>query len=368
MNLLTKLKDSIKNNKTKLAAVALASGVAVSTGLGYMASCDKNNLIPGTSITNPSGDDKGNNSSSGNVDRYANCSESLKKVMTDDYYRNLILTSESYVTSSLHVCHARDDNRYMAIPYGFLEDAGYNVRKIKAGGIKCYSQMYTDQNDLHIELRVSKDGYSDNKGYMKYYTCYDLKYSLTDQELNELDALYTQVNPRNCAYSGAPITYYEGPLFVQELSYHKTPEILSVAHIEEKTTNTAQFAFRRDKITTDYYHYITYKGPTYTNTVNHLTQHTFLSHYNMHSGGKIKKNDKISIITLETLGTAIQIVDNNEVLYSPNSIDDFDLRPQFKDAYNNSFVDVTLYCCQNTDFVRLDEKVLEDLYDQSYNK
>lgn len=365
MSLIQKLTEKLKNTnestKKRIMATTLALTLTILTAVG-LAGCANNSdssTKPGTTITNPSGDNGNTDSNDNNKNdnKYENCSESLKKVMTDKYYRNLIKTSESYVNDALQVCHARDDNRYMALPFGFLEEQGYDISKIKDNVTKCYSQMYTDNNDLHIELRVLKNGYSD-KRYMKYYTCYDLKYTLTNQELNELNALFTQVYPRNCSYKGCPITYYEAPLFVQELSYNKTPEVLSVAHIEINTLNTAERAFKRDKITSDGYHFITYKGPTYTNTVNKLTQHTFLSHKDLDAVQCIKKNGQISIITLLTLGTAIRVVDSDEVLYSPDSIDGFTLREQFKETYQNSFRDVTIYNCQDTDFIRLDETIL----------
>lgn len=373
MSLINKLTDKLKNvskdTKKRILSLMLAGSIALTSGLG-LTGCsltnnpntnDPNTNDPNSSISGDNGD---NGNSYSKEDLYAQCSESLRTVLTDDYYRGLVLMAE--YCDNFYQHKKQNDQEYMAIPYAFLEQEGYNIEAIKNGSIECSSQLYTDKNDLHIELRVLKEGNSDTEGRLKYYTCYDIKYTLTDQELNELNALFTKVRASNNAWK-QPATYYQAPLFVQELSYHKTPEVLSVANIEYDTLITAELRFDADDVTTDYYHTVTYKEAIDTGTFTHITYYTFLSHFDMAAANDVKRNEKISIITYEDY-SYLYTVGSDLVLYSPNSFDHFYFAPQFQEAYNNSFVDVTLYNCQNLNFVQLDQKVLEDLYGQSLNK
>lgn len=220
MNLLTKLKDSIKNNKTKLAAVALASGVAVSAGLGCMASCDKNNLIPGTSITKP------NNQQS----KYSSI---LQGVMTKDFYKTSLTWGNLSETPERNV----NNHRFLPIPYGFLEKEGYDIENVKWGTYDAFAEVFRIEHDLYVACGVETEASTN------YITNYLLKYKVTDQEIKEMNKLFKSINVNDYNY-----TYFQAPFYIQELSYQKTPEIINISYQSKVTQKNAQLGLKGKKL------------------------------------------------------------------------------------------------------------------------
>jgi hypothetical protein len=175
----------------------------------------------------------------------------------EGYYSTLISMSESASYD-----HAYNNPKYQAIPYGFLEDKNYDIDKIKNKELYSYSEMYSIGNDLYIELKVEV------KASTNYLDCYLLKYSLTDKELSELKSLFTE------QYSNVGrTTFYQAPFFIQELSYLKDPEVLSLAHTTKSTDDGAiANCDRRELLSIT--HTVLYLGSTYLNDPD-IAYHTY---------------------------------------------------------------------------------------------
>ena len=218
MNLLKKLSEKIKTNnmdvekkskikrrlsKTAIASLVLASVVAF-TACTYTPSPNTPIDPDQPGITTPVDPDNPS----------TNHSELLYDIISNSYY------------STVKDCFMQDNPRsdsqlYDPIPYGFLEDNGYNIETIKNNTLECDSVAYIKEGEnrnLYIATRI------ENEGDTPYYTCYTLKYSLSDDELNDLIMLH-----RN--------GYFEAPLFIQELSYQKTPIVVSEANITVSALN-----------------------------------------------------------------------------------------------------------------------------------
>ena len=218
MNLLKKLSEKIKTNnmdvekkskikrrlsKTAIASLVLASVVAF-TACTYTPSPNTPIDPDQPGITTPVDPDNPS----------TNHSELLYDIISNSYY------------STVKDCFMQDNPRsdsqlYDPIPYGFLEDNGYNIETIKNNTLECDSVAYIKEGEnrnLYIATRV------ENEGDTPYYTCYTLRYSLSDDELNDLNMLH-----RN--------GYFEAPLFIQELSYQKTATVISEASVTIDTFN-----------------------------------------------------------------------------------------------------------------------------------
>ena len=237
MNLLTKLGEKFKNikddTKKSVLATLIAGGIALS-GVG-MSACENplNPNDPGTEITNPD-------------NKYSKYSQILQNVLTDQYYSSLINDDISY-SFKLAFNHPS----FQPIPYGFLEDKGFNITKIKNDELFCTSEIYSIDNDLYVELKAEIEASTN------YLTNYVLKYSLTDQELSELKKLFTGVD-----FHLGKATYYQAPFFVQELSYLKNPEIISTAYSTISANSSAYDHFDKKKYLTNRHRAI-YLGSTY---------------------------------------------------------------------------------------------------------
>lgn len=143
------------------------------------------------------------------IDNPTTYSAILKDVMQDNYYADLI---------SKFGDKTRYSNAYDPIPYAFLSAQGFNISDIKSDAVKCVSTTYIkgdDRNNLYVTTRV------EGQGSVPYYSCYLLKYSLTDKEYDELYMLHDG-------------NYIQAPFFIQELAEQKT------ATVEHSTKITVQ--------------------------------------------------------------------------------------------------------------------------------
>lgn len=129
-------------------------------------------------------------------------------ILNNGFYQRLIMSEDSLVRpGNIH---------YYPHPYGYLQKRGHNIQAIKDGELECNTILYTVGNDtghLYVDTRVQTID-----GDMDYYTCYSLKYALSEKEYHDL-------------YYFSDRIYSLAPLIVQELSYQKSPQVLYEASL-----------------------------------------------------------------------------------------------------------------------------------------
>ena len=367
MNLLTKLSEKFKNmsNETKkrIAATMLAGTMAFS-GLGMAGCKDSNNTTNnnGSSIQTPGGDSSntggnqnsgnGNNQNSGNggtqTPDYSKYSQILQNVLTDKYYSDLIIT-DKVASKDYGNMDSYDDAKYKAIPFGFLEDEGYDIEKVKNNIVDAESNLYTIGNDLFVELRI------ETKASTNYYTHYVVKYTLTEQEINELDSLFV---PRYNSRFDTRVTNYQAPFFVQEISYQKQATKLSEMHMTKDAVEAVECYFDRNNYNTSFNH-IMYLKQEIVDDFLQTTFHTFQTHAfidGISSNQAINCKGKLNTITLETPGTCSSRIDSKFVFTNDDDFINFYLYKDKKLEYEQSTVDINLYSCENANFVELDSE------------
>lgn len=193
MNLLLKLKE-------KLAKVAMAGVMLAATIVP--AACTNASVNP------PPGDDPTIEKPTDSPT--ATHSQLLYDVIGSSYYMNLI--NENNITGDIYA----KSQVLASIPYGFLEKQGFDINAIKNDDIQCSSIYYKKAeekaNNIYVSVKV------ENKAKISYYTCYTLKYNLTDLEYSDLEYASESYG-------------VEAPLMIQELSYQKTPTIEGYANM-----------------------------------------------------------------------------------------------------------------------------------------
>ena len=99
------------------------------------------------------------------------------------------------------------------MPSGFLENEGYDISAFTENKVEYHTVTYVKNNDtnsLYVSVRIG------NKGPDRYYSCYTLKYQISDQEYKD----YYMLNEGG---------YIQSSYFVQELSEQRNPvEVHSV--------------------------------------------------------------------------------------------------------------------------------------------
>lgn len=337
--MLIKLGEKFKNikedTKKRIMATIMAGGIALS-GLG-MAGC--NNLLnpddPGTEITNPD-------------NKYAKYSQILQNVLTDKYYTNI-----SYIEDSdTDVGTKRwsyNNPKCLAIPYGFLEDEGFDIDKIKEKELDSKSWIYLIDNDLYVELLAEvKSNTTFTTGETSYYTNYLLKYNLTNQETKELKSLFKSLHSyRKTAYS-------QGPLFVQELSYLKKPEVLANTKITpnslkafEEECDEMQYAGYSHTLT--YLNRIQTRPMAESGAVNY--DHIFQTH--KYDGNL---NDPGATITTDYLYTLIFNITRfgyPDPVFQSTKQSAFIMTPENRQKIKESAVKITLLSANNCNFKNL---------------
>lgn len=184
----------------RIASIALISVFSLAT-LCFTACSTKSN----TDTNDTNGGDNG---------ATAKYSQILQNVLESEYYDSVVDEYEGY-TDYL------SKNLQGPIPYTFLNKQGHDIYAIKNNTLECNSVAYTkngDTNTLYLATRV------ENADSTPYYTCYVLKYSLTDKEYEDLYMLHN----RRCVQAG---------LFIQELDAQKTAQIESKANVTVESYN-----------------------------------------------------------------------------------------------------------------------------------
>lgn len=232
MSLISKITEKLKNPtngkilRKGVASVALASTLALSGCSGLASIFNPNN----GQTNNPNIDNDnqtqigGDGSATTPEEDLSGFSQITYNLLENSYYRNLM---ENYSSKQ----SGRSSQIYDPIPYAFLQSEGYNIERIKNNEIECNSMPYVkdgEENNLYIALRVETDAQT------PYYTCFILKYELSNLEASDLYYLHNHES-------------FEAPLFIQELSYQKTPVVESEASIKIDTFDYIVRSFANSK-------------------------------------------------------------------------------------------------------------------------
>lgn len=131
-------------------------------------------------------------------------SQLLEDILDSEYYNRLF---DDYVN---HRVFGAEVDR---MPSGFLENEGYDISAFTENKVEYHTVTYVKNNDtnsLYVSVRIG------NKGPDRYYSCYTLKYQISDQEYKD----YYMLNEGG---------YIQSSFFVQELSEQRNPvEVHSV--------------------------------------------------------------------------------------------------------------------------------------------
>jgi len=389
MNLLTKLAEKFKNiiqeRKKQIGAVTMATIMSF-TGLG-MAGCescnpDPNNTTPpivtpggeniggtqtpgdNTSGGNtsggtqtPGGNTSGGNTSGGNTSGgntsggntsggntsggnnnggtqtpdYSKHSQILQNVLTDPYYSSLIAMDKYHYDTTRTNLHLKNP-KYNAIPYGFLENEGYDIDYIKSNKVNSISDMFLDGNSLYLAIRI------ETKATQNYYTNYVLKYNLTNQEIKEMNVLFSQLTLKG------KTTYIQAPFFIQEMSYLKTPEVVNKSYITVDGIKVIETAANNQKWLTNDNAVALLNASI--NEYNNST-HTYIIYESLLNENftPSKGSMKVGKITYRTIGNVIERIDNKNVvnLTKPAAVL---LTDANKADFQASIKTVDFYTCQ----------------------
>lgn len=374
MNLLSKLREKFKNvkdeTKKRVMSTILAGGIALS-GLGLSAcnSTTNNNDNTNPPIVNPGdnenenqtpGGDNGNSQTPGEgnggsqTPDYSKYSQILQNVLTDKYYWGL----EGEETADDKIGANRwtyNNPRFMAIPYGFLEDEGFDISKIKSGSLYCKSDLYTINNDLFIELRAEiKTNTPIWENTSSYLANYVLKYTLTNQELKEVLALHEPLS------SSDKTTYLQAPFFIQELSYLKTPEIMSKQYITLDSISAAEERCDEKGYVLGVNH-LTYLGFTKTDDVYYST--TFQTHIRTTNNSRTndtKKTSNLYTISFKTMGHGCVEYNNMNIRISTKQTA-LTLPTENKEAAKASKTPITILSSYASLFKNIKDASIEDV-------
>ncbi len=135
-------------------------------------------------------------------------SQLLNAVLNTSYYKNLIAA----LTTPQKLEDARTNNKYQAIPYGYLESKGYNAAKIKNNQLRCESDVFLYNNELYIALKTEVEASTN------YFDCQILKYQITPEEIADLNKVFVKLTVTSDRH-----TYAQAPFMIQHISYLREP-------------------------------------------------------------------------------------------------------------------------------------------------
>ncbi len=320
MNILDKTK--------KLAAIAITATITttVATGAGcFGLGKGAGNSTGGAITTPPTVEDVIPGDEDPWAPDYSGFSQAMQNVLTENYYQSLITKAEQH--SNLG-SYSKNNNAYMAIPYQFLTDQGFDVLNISKNNLRARSELFTEGNDLYITL------YAEKAASTNYFANYVLKYELTDQELSDLNRLYSSASPASNA------TYVQAPFFIQEISKLKTPEVISEAYITPEAY---------ERVNAD----IGYGTSIFENGVMNATfmgyEHTNRHYYsfliceNSENAKAVKNTGKMGMITYHMAGNSTTNFDNNTIYDNAENNVSSKITEENVTAFQNSIKEVTFY-------------------------
>lgn len=219
MNILTKLKGYKQSAETEQTSKQNAGKPKIAKTIATLALASTLALTPLTlTACNPKTENP--NPNPGIEKPITEYSQILQDVLSSDYYNNII---EEYKNFNWY-----SKNKTLAIPYNFLKTEGFDVAAMLNDEITCSSTSYvvnTDTNTLYLNVKIESP-YSAGK----YYSCYKLKYTLTNKEYADLYMLHEG-------------NYIQAPFFIQELDKNKTATVLSKTKIDKETLNNLEEFF-----------------------------------------------------------------------------------------------------------------------------
>ena len=255
----------------------------------------------------------------------ASHSDLLYGILANSYYRKIVSDLRESAGAADH------SQLYDPIPYGFLEDRGHDISGIKNDTLQADSVAYTKEdepNHLYIATRA------ETAAEFPYYTCYTLRYTLSDLEMSDVSYLH-----RNRAI--------ESIFFIQELSYQKTPTVLSEASIVVTTyDNILKSLLSFDNVSSDLFctKNLTIDFASFSTINNTIVCYVRNDH----------SNDLISTATIRTAnmvpgneGVDITTLSSNSKVYSGPNLITFE-NTQAMQNYINNVTTVTYYDSQNT--------------------
>ena len=333
MSLISKITEKLKNPTNGkilskgVASLALASALALSGCSGLASIFNPNN----GQTNNPNIDNDnqtqigGDGSATTPEEDLSGFSQITYNLLENSYYRNLLNSYDADYADT-------GSQLYDPIPYGFLQSEGYNIERIKNDELECDSMPYIkdgEENSLYIALRV------ETNAQIPYYTCYTIKYPLTNLEKSDLDFIHNE-------------RAFEAPLFIQELSYQKTPVVESEASMTIECYNEildvlkttylcpAETLFGTDHIVLDILDF-----STSNNTLDLYVRPNV-------SGGLISESEiRLANIVPEYKEDNIRVVNGN--VYSGPAIINFS-SDETLENYKNNPIPVTYYDTQRVTF------------------
>lgn len=211
-SLWTRLKEMLKNSSTRLRSTkidkkipALIMSVMMAFTPIILSAC--NNAADPTLPNNPDAD-LGTNPDNPNTpdaeDPSEGYSEILQSILKNSYYNTLM-----YNAGGNHQLYRSAE--FDPHPYAFLQSQGHDISKIKSGELECNTRSFvldSEPNNLYIGT------YVETKAAKPYFTEYMLKYTLTDEEMDDYHMLHTE-------------EYVQATFMNAEISANKTPTIIS---------------------------------------------------------------------------------------------------------------------------------------------
>lgn len=180
INLIRKLSSKLHSAKItqKILSLVLASATVLTiSSCTIMPTPDPNDNTVNNGQNN-NGNNNQNNNQNNQID-WSEYSQLLEDLCKDEYYVNLLAQARNG-NSALYETGEFDPH-----PYAFLENEGFDVKKIKNGSIEAHSLSYVldeEPNNLYINTRVLQDN--------SYWVSYLLKYELTDEEMDDYHMLH----------------------------------------------------------------------------------------------------------------------------------------------------------------------------------
>lgn len=314
MNKVDSSKGRIKMAVTSLALAASAAFLAL-TG------CTTDTADPGTTPGTTPGADPGTNPT-----EYSQ----LVTDLANDTEVNALIDQANQDTS-LFSTPLFDPH-----PYAFLEKEGLNVEAIKSGDLYCRTVSFVrddEPNNLYIMT------YAENAGVEPYYSEYMLRYTLTDQEMEDYDKLHDD-------------EYIQAVFLNDAISEAKTANVISETKMTVEAHNNLAQSLRifdnyvKNAIDTDNIDILLKDYSTETGLFNVY----IFQNLNMDSN-MLAQNKKIVKLQLKQGNMPITI--NNDIFYGPHSSGQYipyalsDEIQTYED-YLNSVVPITFYSSQGT--------------------
>jgi hypothetical protein len=153
-------------------------------------------------------------------------SQLLQNVLNNEEYNHLINSAKA--NTRLY-----DSGEFEPHPFEFLKSQGHNIDKILSGETPCYTMSYVlddEPNNLYMYTRIQPTN--------SYYTNYLIKYTLTDQEMDEYFNLH---------FGKIGMYYVQSVFMNREIAKTKIPTIVGTSNIDKETFDYMVFESKESK-------------------------------------------------------------------------------------------------------------------------